>query len=95
MIGSWPKSRKIVPGFSRGGSHVKSSHDRIMALLRKVLSDGLRVVVRHVHPVQSTIQREIGLAVWKIGFVIGGHSEHTRGQHVVLLLTPYGAESTS
>ena len=31
--------------------------------------------------VQSTIQLEIGFAVVKIGFVIGGHSEHTRRQH--------------
>ena len=31
-VGSWPKSRKIVPWFSRGGSHLKSSYDRIMAI---------------------------------------------------------------
>ena len=39
--------------------------------------------------VQSTIQWEIhvGVAVVKIGFAIGGHLEHTRRQHVVLLLT--------
>ena len=47
----------------------------------------LRVVVRHVHAVQSTIQREIGVTVVKIEFAIGGHSEHSRRQHMVLLLT--------
>ena len=45
------------------------------------------VVVRHVHAVQSTIQREIGVAVVKIG--LGGRSERTRRQHVVLYLTLY------
>ena len=44
---------------------------------------------------QSNIQWEIGVAVVKIGFAIGGHSEHTRRQHVVLLLTLSGAESTT
>ena len=54
-------------------------------------------VVRHVHAVQSTIQREIGATVVKIEFAIGGHSGHTRRQHVVLLLTLYvlsGVKST-
>ena len=37
--------------------------------------------------VQSTIQWEIGVAVVKIGFAIGGHLKHARRQHVVLLLT--------
>jgi len=48
---------------------------------------GGRVVVRHVYAVQSTIQREMGVTAVKIEFAIGGHSEHTRRQHVVLLLT--------
>ena len=34
-----------------------------------------------------TIQEEVGVAVVRIGF--GGHSEHTRRQHVVLWLTLY------
>jgi len=58
--------------------------------------ESLRVVVRHVQAVQSTIQREIGIAVVKIGFAIGRKSEHARRQHVVLLLTLYvlsGADS--
>ena len=60
--------------------------------------ESLRVVVRHAHAVQSTIQRKTGVAVMKIGFAIGGHSEHTRRQHVVLLLTLYvlsGAKNTA
>ncbi len=51
--------------------------------------EAVRDVVRHVHAVQSTIQREIGVAVVKIGFATGGHSEHTRRQYVVLFLTLY------
>jgi len=35
----------------------------------------------------------MGVAGVKIGFAIGGHSEHTRRQHVVLLLTLSGVES--
>ena len=45
----------------------------------------VRCVVRHVHAVQYIIQWEIGVA----GFATGGHSEHTRRQHVVLLFTLY------
>ena len=30
-------------------------------------------VVQHVHAVQSTIQREMGVAVVNIGFATGGH----------------------
>ena len=41
-------------------------------------------VVRPVHAVQSTIQREMEVAVVKTAFTTGGHSEHTRRQHVVL-----------
>ena len=40
----------------------------------------MRDVVRHVHAVQSTIHREMV----KTAFTTGGHSEHTRRQHVVL-----------
>ena len=43
-------------------------------------------VVQHVHALQSTIQRAIGVAVVKIGFAT---REHTRRQHVVLLLALY------
>ena len=45
----------------------------------------VRAVVRHVHAVQTTIQQEIEIAVVNIGFATGGHSEHTRRQHVVSL----------
>jgi len=37
----------------------------------------------------------MGVAGVKIGFAIGGHSEHTRRQHVVLLLMLSGVESTA
>ena len=46
-------------------------------------------VVGHVHAVRSNMQEEIGVAVVKIEFATGGHSEHTRRQHVVLYLTLY------
>ena len=46
-------------------------------------------VIVHVHAVQSTIQREMGVAVAKTEFATGGRSEHTRRQHVVVYLTLY------
>ena len=49
----------------------------------------LVLIVRYLYAVQSTIQQEIEVTVVKTGFVIGGHSDHTRRQHVVLFLTPY------
>ena len=45
--------------------------------------ESLRVVVRHVDAVQSTIQWEIGVTAVKIEFAIGGHSERTRRGHMV------------
>ena len=49
----------------------------------------MRDVVRHIHAVRSNMQREIGAGVVKIRLATGGHSEHTRRQHVVLYLTLY------
>ena len=42
----------------------------------------MKDVVRHVHAMQSNIQWEMGVAVVKIAFTTGGHSEHTRRQHI-------------
>ena len=48
----------------------------------------LRVVVRHPHAVQSTVQRKIGVAAAKIRFATGGHSEHTIRQHYCIIADP-------
>ena len=46
--------------------------------------ESLKVVIRHAHAVQSTIQWEIGVTVVRIGFAIGHHSEGTMYMQMTL-----------